>query len=114
MSRVIAVNNGIEFDDGHLLYDYHEQDCCEQHFLDFSNLSVEDFKGMDFDLSGEFFERVPDYGIRLIATNGMAVPIPGYGSNNGYYSSNLSLVLSKGREEVARYDITECQEYEDW
>src|SRR5690606_26490355 len=110
MSRVIAVNNGIEFDDGHLLYDYHEHDCCGQHFLDFCVLSLEDFNGVDSNLSGVYFERVPEYVIRLIATSGMAVPIPGYGSNDGYFSANLELVLSKRREEVARYDITECQE----
>jgi hypothetical protein len=51
-------------------------------------------------------KKIEDYGIELIPVHGWSVKIPGYGSNNGYYSTNLSLVLSDGRE----FDITECQE----
>jgi hypothetical protein len=41
---------------------------------------------------------------------GHPVRIPGYGSNNGYYSSNLDLVLSDGKRFEKYYDISECQE----
>lgn len=98
--------DSITFENGITLTSNHERDCCENHYLDFSNLKLEDFEGLEFDLSGDaFFERVEDYGIRLIPTNGHPVSIPGYGYNNGYYSSNLDLVLSDGRE----FNITECQ-----
>ena len=99
-------NDQILFDNGLTLSSYHDQDCCEHHYLDFSNLKLEDFENLEFDLSEDkFFERVEDYGIRLIPINGHPISIPGYGSNNGYYSSNLSLVLSDGRV----FDVSECQ-----
>lgn len=112
MAKVIYVDEStIRFDDGHALSSYHAQECCEDHYLSFKELSLLDFEGLEFDLSNDdFFERVPDYGIRLLPTNGHAVSVPGYGYNNGYYSANLSLVLS--REGVKKmFGITECQEW---
>lgn len=98
--------DSITFENGITLTSNHEKDCCENHYLDFSNLKLEDFEELEFDLTGDtFFERVEDYGIRLLPTNGHPISIPGYGYNNGYYSSNLDLVLSDGRE----FNITECQ-----
>ena len=63
-----------------------------------------------FDLSGEnFFKKIEGYGIELIPIEGHSVKIPGYASNNGYYSSDLALVIRK--EGVTKeFDITECQE----
>ncbi len=111
MSKVIAVtSDDITFDDGHVIYSQHYQDCCESHYLSFNDLSVEDFGNLEFDLSDDdFFERVEDYGIRLIAVNGSAIPVPGYASNNGYYSSNLSLVLQYANGNRKTFDIQECQ-----
>lgn len=110
MARVIEVNDGLKFDNGMSLTHDHQQDCCESHILDFSNLSMQDFEGLEFDLSNDsFFERVDDFGIRLLPTNGHPVSVPGYGYNNGYYSSNLTLVLS-GEGAERRYDISNCQE----
>ena len=39
----------------------------------------------------------------LIPTYGHSVKIP------GYYSSNLSLILTNGKDFTKKYDITECQ-----
>lgn len=113
MAKVIEVNDGLRFDDGSYLYSDHDQDCCENHYLDFSDISVDDFKHLDFDLSSElFFERVDGFGIRIIAVNGVAIPVPGYASNNGYYSSNLTLHLDNKIPEFNKsWDISECQEY---
>lgn len=94
MSKVIKVDGCLIFDDGQMLSSKHDSECCEDHWLDFSGLVADDFKGLDFDLSGEsFFERVENFGVRLIPVSGHPIPIPGYGSNNGYYSSDLTLVL---------------------
>ena len=71
-----------------------------------------DFEGLEFDLSSDFFEKVVDYGIRLLPTNGHPISVPGYGRNNGYYSHNLDLVLSSPKE-TRSFDITECQEVSD-
>lgn len=112
MNKVIKVTiDFIEFDNEVQLFSDHRQGCCENHYLDFSSLTLGDFEGLEFDLSGEnFFERITDFGIALKPVNGFPVRIPGYGDNNGYYSSNLSLVL-KGIDFEKRFDITECQKY---
>ena len=115
MSKVIAVDNDvITFDTGHSLYSEHASDCCESHYLSMSDITVEDFKGMELDLEGtNFFERVEDYGIRLISTDGRVVPIPGYGHNNGYYSAELTLVVNNAEgKTIHTIDISECQDIE--
>lgn len=113
--KVLALNSDeITFDNGMKLYSDHNQDCCENHYLSMSDLTITDFEGLEFDLSNDdFFERIEDYGIALKPINGHPVRIPGYGSNNGYYSSNLSLVITNtdGRGTYKHYDITECQEW---
>lgn len=110
MNKVTKVTSDyIEFDNAVQLYSDHERDCCEHHYLDFSNITLADFEGLEFDLSGEdFFERIEDYDIALKPVVGFPVRIPGYGSNNGYYSSELTLVL-KGKDFEKYFDISECQ-----
>jgi len=110
-TKVVKIDSeSIEFDNGLILSSNHDQDCCENHYLDFSGLTLEDFQGLEFDLStANFFERVEDYGIRLKPLTNFPVSVPGYGYNNGYYSSNLTLTLSDGRT----WEISECQEIHD-
>ena len=111
MVKVIYVDEDtVRFEDGTEMYSFHYTDCCEQHWLTFENLSLSDFEGLDFDLSGDsFFERVAGYGIRLVPISGHPVSVPGYGDNNGYYSSNLTLVLAKRGGWKREFDIIECQ-----
>ena len=114
MNKVTKVTSDyIEFDNKVQLFSDHRQDCCESHYLDFSNLSLSDFEGLEFNLNNdEFFKRIEDFGIELRPINGFPVRIPGYGYNNGYYSSNLSLIL-KGKNFEKRFDIEECQVIKD-
>jgi hypothetical protein len=65
-------------------------------------------------MSGDsFFRRIEGYGIELIPIKGWSVRVPGYGSNNGYYSDQLELVIADADGKTIReYDITECQEYD--
>lgn len=111
MTKVTKVESDcLYFDNGMKLYSNHDQDCCESHYLDFEHIKLDDFDGLEFDLSNDgFFERIDGYGIALLPTNGHPVRIAGYGSNNGYYSSELQLVLSDGKN-TRIYDITECQD----
>ncbi len=96
------------------LYSYHDQDCCENHYLSLNDLELSDFDGLVFDLSNDgFFKRIEGYGIELIPTNGFPIRIPGYGSNNGCYSSNLLLVITGQYSWLKHYDIEECQHI-DW
>lgn len=116
MSKVSKINSDIiAFDDGHELYSNHDQDCCESHYLWFDDLTLADFEGLDFDLSrDDFFERIDGYGIALKPLNGFPVRIPGYGSNNGYYSSDLSLVLTLPETPTRFFDISDCQVISDY
>jgi len=108
--KVVKVDaDCIEFENGLILSSEHEQDCCEHHYLSFADLTLGDFDGLEFDLSGDdFFKEIDDYGIALLPVNGLPVRVPGYGSNNGYYSSNLTLVLS-GQNIRKTYNISNCQ-----
>lgn len=113
-AKVVEVTSYyLKFDCGLKLSSDHEQSCCESHYLSFADLSLKDFEGLEFDLSNEdFFERIPGYGIALKPINGHPVRVPGYGDNNGYYSSNLSLILENEDGRLFRsFDITECQDY---
>ena len=109
--RVVRVDTeSIEFENGYIIESEHEYDCCEHHYLDFSDLTLEDFTGLEFNLADSgFFRRVEDFGLELVPLLGWSVKVPGYGSNNGYYSHNLSLIIKDGDEVIRSYDIAECQ-----
>lgn len=101
---------GLLFDNGSELMSDHRQSCCEVHDLSFSDLTLEDFEGLEFDLSDDnFFDRIDGYGIILKPLNGHPVSVPGYGRNNGYYSSQLDLILRRHDGIIKRYDISDCQ-----
>jgi hypothetical protein len=110
---VKAIAVGAEFllfENGWKLASSHDSDCCENHYLSFGDLSIKDFERLEFDLTkDDFFERVPDYGIRLKPINGHPISVPGYGVNNGYYSSNLDLIVTGPNDYWKEYDVEECQ-----
>lgn len=102
-------SESIEFENGIKLFSEHEQDCCENHYLSFSDLTIDDFTGLVFDLTNDdFFRRVEGYGIELIPVKGFSIKVPGYGYNNGYYGTNITLVVS-GDGFRKEYDVSECQ-----
>lgn len=113
--KVVKVNSdSIEFENGIRLYSNHDQDCCESHFLSFDDLTIDDFKDLKFDLTNDnFFERISEYGIELVPIRGHSVKVPGYGSNNGYYSSHLDLIVTDDKDFKKEFNITECQEIND-
>jgi hypothetical protein len=102
-------SDSIVFENGFALYSHHDQDCCEEHYLDFNSVESEAVKDLEFDLSDDnFFNKVSNFGIRLLPINGHPISIPGYSINNGYYSDKLVLKL-KGLGTDREFDITECQ-----
>jgi len=111
--KVIKVTeNNIEFENNIKLSSYHDQECCEEHYLSFSDITIEDFKDLEFDLTTEkFFNRIEDYGIELIPIKGHSIKIPGYAYNNGYYSSNLSLELTNNKDFNKSFNIDNCQSF---
>lgn len=94
-----------------MLDSIHETECCESHWLDFDYVKLEEVADLEFDLTNDnFFKKIDGYGIELIPLKGYSVKIPGYGSNNGYYSSDLTLVVrDKNGKDIKSYDVSECQ-----
>tara|TARA_X000001382_G_C3165613_1_gene177744 strand:+ start:119 stop:466 length:348 start_codon:yes stop_codon:yes gene_type:complete len=111
--KVLEVKNDeILFENGVKLYSNHEQDCCESHYLSMDDLTIEDFEGLEFDLTSDnFFKRIEGYGIELVPIIGYSVKIPGYAENNGYYSSQLDLIITDNESFTKEYDIAECQDW---
>jgi len=109
--RVTKIDSdSIVFDNGAEISSYHQSDCCEYHWLSFEDLTLEDFDGLEFNLENDdFLKKIEDYGVELIPLNGHSVKVPGYGLNNGYYSTNLQLTISNTQEFNRNIDITECQ-----
>ncbi len=112
MAKIAKIGSEcIVFDNGYQLYSEHNQICCESHYLYFGDLILDGINDLEFDLSQpieNLIKKIPDYGIELIPTNGWPLRIPGYGSNNGYYSDKLTLVLEG--DKTTTLDISECQE----
>ena len=84
-------NGYITLADGTTIDFCHEQDCCETVYADLSALNDTGFE-TDMSICWETLkiEVVKDYGFRL---NGYGIPC--YNSQNGYYSSNILVTVSK-------------------
>ena len=112
---VLVTKDKMVLSDGSAISSSHDSDCCEDHWLDFAETSKDgEAIGLTLDLDGQWFREVPGYGIELVP----AVPdrhpirVPGYGSNNGYYGSNIDLLLTSPDGKVQTWDVSECQD--DW
>lgn len=102
-------NKGITFDNGVVIQDHHDQDCCEQVYADFmalvdTTIFDEDFKKLDV--------KLVEFGVSL---NNYFIPC--YNIQNGYYSNKLEIVVkypatkdSPVREE--RIDVTGHTKYD--
>lgn len=103
---VVKVNKeSIEFSNGVQLFSSYEHEYNEDHFLSFADINLEDFEGLEFELSNDdFFNKIDGYGIELIPINGPSVKIPGH----GLCSSNLSLVITNNGNFRKTYNISEC------
>ena len=96
----------IIFDNGYKLEYYHEQDCCEMVYADFEvlksyNVSTKTGKNIkieEIDFSKNLKEiavGVEKMGFNMISKIGEKFFIPCYNDQNGYYSSDLELILYK-------------------
>lgn len=106
------------------LDDHHPQSCCESHYIEWNyweQVTPEMVFTIDTDNYDTFIERIYGYGLKFLPNPGTGYPIsvPGYGSNNGYYSDEIILnikVIDKNKNTVVHkeeIDITECQKV-DW
>lgn len=81
--------NQLLFDNGYILDTWHNQECCEDNYADFSNVADEvgDYEFNEKDLR---LERVQDYGFRF-GDNRKMFFVPCYTEQNGYYSSDIEV-----------------------
>lgn len=79
--------DGITFEDGTHITHLHEQDCCENVYTDW--MQLRDTNILDRDFNKINLTGVKNAGIKL-----NEYFIPCYDNQNGYYSSNLSLVIT--------------------
>ena len=107
----------IVFDNGFIITSFHDTECCEYHYLDFSYLELyKDIYNKEFDIKEEIkFKRIPGQGILLFDTENNKYLINGYGENNGYYSDEITLELYDDHGDIiSQYDVSTCQDYYTW
>lgn len=108
----------ITFNNGYELKYYHEQDCCERVYADFSMLktyNVSTKTGKNINIQEiDFYENLEDLiegklgcGFNLISKIGEKFFVPCYNEQNGYYSSDLKLILQKSDEK----EITDISKF---
>lgn len=103
--------NTATLENGYELSSEHESDCCETHDLSFTD--AEGLIGFPIDLDSEWFKRIDGYGLELVPADARhPCRVPGYGSNNGYYGTNIDLVLRLHGRILQTFDVSECQKIE--
>lgn len=116
--KIIKIDEDrIEFDNGYTLTYYHNQDCCENVYADFKNMQVnnliitEKIDVSKYEFSEELLDNIEcikDVGFNLITKDGIKILVSCYNSQNGYYSSDLELILTKNNGVSERKDISDC------
>lgn len=108
----------ILFDNGYKLRAYHSQDCCENVYADFEilkdyNVSTKTGKSIkiqeiDFEESLEqLIQGIEEQGFNMVSKIEEKFFVPCYNSQNGYYSSNLELILYKSEKLKETLDISD-------
>lgn len=121
MKILYITDEKIIFDNGYILKYYHEQDCCENVYADFEilntyNLSTKtgkeiNIKEIDFEEDMQhLIEGIKDTGFNMISKIGEKFFIPCYNEQNGYYGSNLELILIKNDRTYESFNISEYVE----
>ena len=90
---------GIEFSDGTVLIDLHDQDCCENVYADFSNL---DSDIMSYDFKGTIKIEEAQNGFRFGDSRRWFF-VPCYNEQNGYYNNALSIAYGKVVKKIVCY-----------
>ena len=115
------ITNGLLFDNGTTLKHYHDQDCCEHVYADWKylkNYNILPSTGKSISIYDvEFSENIvgniefeKSMGIKLISKTGDKWFIPCYNEQNGYYSSDLELIIYAKDKPTIKIDITDYVE----
>jgi hypothetical protein len=109
--RIIIVNDeSIVFDNGSVLESFHDQDCCESHYVDFSSILGQGWEDADFPEHLSDMVAFSDEEVRkdeysetwysfviLKDKQGIKYTLNIYNSNNGYYGTDVSLILTNDK-----------------
>lgn len=90
---------GIEFSNGSVLVDLHDQDCCENVYADFSNL---DSDIMSYDFKDTIKIKEARNGFKF-GDGRRWFFVPCYNAQNGYYNDALSIAYGSVAKKIARY-----------
>lgn len=90
---------GIEFSNGNVLVDLHDQDCCENVYADFSNL---DSDIMSYDFKDTIKIKEARNGFKF-GDDRRWFFVPCYNAQNGYYNDALSIAYGSVAKKIARY-----------
>jgi hypothetical protein len=122
--KIIKISEeNLVFDNGITISSYHDQDCCESHWADFTVMqgyNLNTITGKQININDVEFDEnikeqiqlIKDMGFNLVAKDGSKYFIPCYASNNGYYSSDLELRID-GNGVKEKIDITDCQKWDE-
>ncbi len=99
MKAIKIDKKGILFDDGTTISHSHYQECCEEVYADWEQIE-ELFRQSEFDEIK--IEGVKGSGFRL---NGFFVPC--YNEQNGYYGSDLDLIITKPNGSKEEIDVSD-------
>jgi len=91
----------------------HAQDCCESVYGEFSNVKYYKEQVLNKEIKNIVIKSVSEMGFMVCFNEdygvGIKIFIPCYNSQNGYYSSNLELVIKRG-EVKTTIDISDAVE----
>lgn len=90
----------IKLKDGTTISDYHCQDCCETVYADWDALEDTTFDPNEITIETLEIDTNPDEGFRI---NGYFVPC--YNIQNGYYSSDLQLIITKNGHDTLKIQV---------
>ena len=120
--KIVEINDEeIKFNNGYILYYYHSQDCCEHVYADFEvlksyNLSTKtgktiNIKDIDFEENLQnLVEGINEAGFNMISKIGEKFFVPCYNQQNGYYGSDLDLILYKNKNYKETLNISDFVE----
>ena len=90
---------GIEFSNGSVLVDLHDQDCCENVYADFSNL---DSDIMSYNFKDTIKIKEARNGFKF-GDGRRWFFVPCYNAQNGYYNDALSIAYGSVAKKIVRY-----------
>lgn len=91
----VSEEDKVCFDNGCVIEAYHNQDCCENNYLDFSQFK----KGMKFPAICEPADvekhiHLREDGLYMVTTDGLPIWAQARSSQNGYYSYDVGVMVT--------------------